>query len=90
VIVVDASAAVMGLLNDGDARASMAQDAIVCPHLVDAEVVHALRSQVRRGQVEAAHALGAINTWARLGIQRVGVSGLLVRMWGAPREPDRL
>lgn len=80
-IVVDASAAVLGLLNDGDARAVLRDEAIVCPHLVDAEVLHALRSQVRRGEIEGADAARAVGTWARLGMERVGVAGLLGRIW---------
>jgi predicted nucleic acid-binding protein len=81
VIVVDASAALLGLLNDGAARAMLADGAIACPHLVDSEVAHALRSQVLRGEVEAAHAGRALETWTRLGIERIGVRGLLPRIW---------
>lgn len=80
-IVVDASAAVLGLLNDGDARTSLAQEAVVCPHLADSEVAHALRSQLLRGSVEPSAAERALDVWARLGLQRVGVSGLLGRIW---------
>lgn len=80
-IVVDASAAVLGLLNDGEARAMLAEQAVVCPHLADAGVVHALRSQVSRGVVDPSAAGRALDVWARLGIQRVGVSGLLDRIW---------
>jgi predicted nucleic acid-binding protein len=81
VIVVDASAAVLGLLNDGDARATMSEGAIACPHLADSEIVHALRSQVLRGELDAAVASRAIETWARLGLERLEVSGLLGRIW---------
>jgi predicted nucleic acid-binding protein len=81
VIVIDASAAVLGLLNDSDARATLAEDAVVCPHLVDSEVAHALRSQVLRGGIEVAAAERALAVWSRLGLQRVGVSGLLDRIW---------
>lgn len=80
-IVVDASAAVLGLLNDGDARAQLRNEAIVCPHHVDSEVAHALRAHVLRGEVETAEATRAIDVWARLGIERVGVQGLLGRIW---------
>jgi len=81
VIVIDASAALLGLLNDGEARAKLAEEAVVCPHLADSEIVHALRSQVLRGEVEDSVAERAINVWARLGLERVGVSGLLGRIW---------
>jgi len=81
VIVVDASAAVLGLLNDGDARAYIADEPFACPHLADSEVVHALRTHVRRGEVEAGDAERAVRTWARLGMYRVPVVGMLERIW---------
>lgn len=80
-IVVDASAAVLGLLNDGDARSALAEEAVVCPHLADSEVAHALRSRVLRGATEASAAQQLLQVWSRLGLQRVGVSGLLDRIW---------
>ncbi len=80
-IVFDASAAILGLLNDGEARGLLSEGAIVCPHLADSEVVHALRSQVLRGAVEPGDAWRAIATWGRLGVERVGVTGLLSRVW---------
>lgn len=80
-IVVDASAVVLGLLNDGAARATLAAEAVACPHLVDSEVVHALRSQVLRGDLDAGISRRVIDRWSRLGIQRVGIKGLLGRVW---------
>lgn len=80
-IVIDASAAVLGLLNDGQARATLREAAVACPHLADSEVAHALRAQVLRGEVESMDATRAIDTWGRLGIERVGVRGLLGRIW---------
>lgn len=80
-IVIDASAAILGLLNDGEARSMLREGAVACPHLADSEVAHALRAQVLRGDVEAADAWRAIETWGRLGIERIGVQGLLPRIW---------
>ena len=80
-IVVDASAAVLGLLNDGEARAKLRDEAVVCPHLADSEVAQALRAQVLRGEVGTVDATHAIEVWGRLGIERVGVQGLLGRIW---------
>ncbi len=80
-IVVDASAAVLGLLNDGEARAKLSSEAIAAPYLADSEVLHALRSRVLRGEIEEAAARRAIDVWGRLGLQRVGASGLLERIW---------
>lgn len=80
-MVVDASAAVLALLNDGDARRSLAHEALVVPHLIDAEVASALRSQVHRGAVSEEDARTALDRWARLGIRRISVVGLLGRVW---------
>jgi predicted nucleic acid-binding protein len=81
VIALDASAAVLALLNDGDARRSMRRDAVAVPHLADAEVAHALRAQVLRGSVAADDARTALARWARLGLRRFAVVGLLPRIW---------
>jgi predicted nucleic acid-binding protein len=80
-IVLDASAAVFALLNDGDARRSLATETVVVPHLADSEVTHALRAQVLRGQVGAHDARAALARWARLGLRRLAVVGLLARIW---------
>lgn len=80
-IVLDASAAVLGLLNDGEARTMLRDQPVTCPHLTDSEVVHALRALVLRNEVEAVDAARAVETWGRLGIERVGVTGLLGRIW---------
>ena len=80
-IVVDASAAVLGLLNDGDARRSLARDTIAAPHLVDSEIANALRSAVIRGGLEEQQARRALDRWARLGVRRFPVVGLLGRVW---------
>jgi len=82
VIVLDASAAALGLLNDGDARRSLATGTVVVPHLADSEVAHALRAQVLRGHVDADKAGVALARWARLGLRRFAMVGLLARIWG--------
>jgi predicted nucleic acid-binding protein len=80
-IVVDASAALLGLLNDGEARALLAEESIACPHLADSELAHALRAQVRRGVIEPRDATRAVEVWGRLGIERIGIRGMLARVW---------
>lgn len=80
-IVVDASAGVLALLNDGDARRSLATESVAVPHLADSEVAQALRSQVLRGRIELDVARRALDSWARIGIRRFGVVGLLPRIW---------
>jgi predicted nucleic acid-binding protein len=81
VIVVDASAAVLGLLSDGDARRTLATGAIGVPHLADSEVASALRRQVARGVVTEHAAATALDRWGRLGMRRFAAVGLLSRVW---------
>ena len=80
-IVFDASASVLALLGDGDARRLLAREAVAVPHLADSEVAHALRGQVLRGHVGADDAGAALARWRRLGLRRFGVAGLLPRIW---------
>lgn len=80
-IVVDASAAVLALLNDDGARRLLAREAVGVPHLIDSEIANALRSNVIRGGVEERHARRALDSWARLGVRRFTVVGLLGRIW---------
>ena len=79
--VVDASAAVLALLNDGDARRTLLADAAAVPHLADAEVAHALRAQVLRRRIGAHHGREALTRWARIGVRRYPAIGLLPRIW---------
>lgn len=80
-IVVDASAAILGLLNDGDARQRLAGDSLAVPHLADSEIAHALRAQVRRDAATAEYAWAALAVWGRLGVRRFAAVGLLARIW---------
>jgi len=81
VIVLDASAAVMALLNDGHARRSLATETIAIPHLADSEIVSAMRAQCLRGAIGTDDAGAAIARWAQLGVRRFPVIGLLARVW---------
>ena len=89
-MVIDASAVVLGLLNDADARRVMTDEALAVPHLVDSEVAHALRGQVARGVVSETTAGEALGRWARVGVIRFAAVGLLGRVWEAPGERLRL
>ena len=80
-IVLDASAAVLALLNDGDARRALATETVVVPHLADSEIAHALRAQVLRGGIDAGDARRALARWARLGVGRFAVVAFLARIW---------
>lgn len=80
-IVLDASAAVLGLLTDGPARHHLAHDPVAVPHLVDAEVAHALRAQVRRRTVSVEEGRRLLRRWTRLGVRRFPCVGLMERIW---------
>jgi predicted nucleic acid-binding protein len=81
VIVFDASAVVLALLNDGDARRLLAAESVAVPHLADSELASALRAQVLRGQLDAADARTALDRWTRLGLRRFAIVRLLDRVW---------
>ena len=80
-IVADASACVLALLNDGEARAALLAESVAIPHLADSEVAHALRGQVLRESVAPDAAFTALEHWSRLGLRRWPVTGLLGRIW---------
>lgn len=80
-IVLDASTAVAALLNDGAARRTVAGETINAPHLIDAEVVSALRRQVAAGQIADTHARQGLDVWRQLGLLRYDAVPLLDRVW---------
>ncbi len=80
-IVADASVAVLALLNDGAARVSLATEHVAVPHLIDAELAHALRARVRHEQITEDHARIVLDRWTRLGLRRFPAVGLLGRIW---------
>jgi predicted nucleic acid-binding protein len=81
VIVVDASAALLGLLNAGPARNILASQQLHAPHLIDSEVANALRRQVANQQVHEDVAWAALDALRRLGMTRYPVFALLDRVW---------
>lgn len=80
-IVADASAGVLALLNDGPARGLISQEAVAAPHLIDVEVLHAMRRRVLRDQLDPDYAGDALRRWARLGLRRFATIGLTERIW---------
>jgi predicted nucleic acid-binding protein len=81
VIVLDASAAVSALLNDGQARGLISVESVHVPHLVDIEVVSSVRRQVAIGALAAGKARRALDVWQRLGLIRYAAAPLLDRVW---------
>jgi predicted nucleic acid-binding protein len=81
VIVVDASAALSGLLNAGLARRALGEQQLHAPHLIDSELASALRRRVRAQQLDADAGWSILDTWRRLGITRYPGVFLLDRIW---------
>lgn len=80
-IVVDASAAVSGLLNNGQARRTLGEEQVHVPHLIDSEVASALRRRVLADQISDHLGWSALDTWRRLAATRYPVHALLERVW---------
>jgi predicted nucleic acid-binding protein len=81
VIVVDASAALSGILNAGPARDALAVEQLHAPHLIDPEVASGLRRQVAARHMTAEDGWIALDTWRRLGLTRYPMLALLERVW---------
>lgn len=80
-IVADASAAISGLLNDGQARRALGAEQLHVPHLIDSEVASGLRRRVLAHQVSEHDGWSALDTWRRLAATRYAVHTLLERVW---------
>lgn len=80
-IVVDASAAVSALLNDGQARQLLRSERLHAPHLIDSEIASALRRLVQQGGITAHDGWNALDAWRRIALTRYPVIGLLARVW---------
>ena len=80
-IVVDASAALAALLNDGQARQLLGTERLHSPHLIDSEIASGLRRLVQRNQLAAADGWKVLRTWRSLAEPRYPAYGLFERMW---------
>ena len=80
-IVVDASAAVLALLGNDEARRSLSTNRLAAPHLVDTEVLHTMRRLLARGSVSVTDAERSIERWTRLEVQRFPMLWLTRRTW---------
>ena len=84
-IVVDASVMVTALADDGAdgalARQRTVGEQLLAPHLIDIEVVSALRRLVSAGERTEARALQAVNDLQNLRMQRVSHQRMLSRCW---------
>jgi predicted nucleic acid-binding protein len=81
VIVVDASAALAGLLNDGQARRLIGTERLHSPHLIDSEIASGLRRLVQRNRLAVADGWNVLRTWRSLAVTRYPAHGLFERIW---------
>lgn len=80
-IVVDASAAVSGLLNNGPARELLGEHTIHVPHLIDSEIASAIRRRTLGGSISSVAGWRTLKVWQELAIVRYPLHGLLERIW---------
>ena len=80
-IVIDASAAVAGLLAAGPARRAMATEQLGAPHLIDSEIAHVFRRQVHTGAIGPGDGWRALDRWRHLEVTRYPVFAILDRVW---------
>lgn len=80
-IVVDASAALSALLNDGAARRTVVREQLHAPHLIDAEVANGIRRRVAARQLTADSGWTALDALRRIGMTRYATFSLLERVW---------
>jgi predicted nucleic acid-binding protein len=81
VIVVDASVLANALVLDGPAARRIAAEDLHAPHLVDAEVAHALRGQCLGGRLDDDIAAEAVAGLAEFQLTRHPHPLLLGRVW---------
>jgi predicted nucleic acid-binding protein len=86
VIVLDASAAVALLVEQAEPAEWVAdqlagQENVGAPHLIDLEVLSALRRLVGRRELPLAKVGEALEGLSELGIVRYNLAGLLERIW---------
>ena len=81
-IVADASCLVAALHGqEPSVRAVTTGQPVAAPHLVDAEVLSALRGLTIAGKLSAADAAPMITAWEALSLRRFPLTGLVRRMW---------
>lgn len=80
-IVVDASAAISGLLNDGPARKALAKAQVHVPCLIDSQIAHVIRRRALAGSISGAAGWAALSAWQAFTATRYPLTGLLWRVW---------
>lgn len=80
-IVLDASAAVNGILGDGAARQALHDSGLHAPHLIDTEILHAVRRRVLANDVTFDGGQDALSAWQRVAVVRYSGWSFMQRAW---------
>lgn len=80
-VVVDASVVYEALTTDGPARERLATRQLFAPHLLDLEVLHALRRLALAGGMTTDHGSLLLERLRVFGLTRYPVHGLTPRIW---------
>lgn len=81
IVVADASVVFESLMIDGPVRAGLKRADVHVPHLVDSEILSALRRHFGSGRPPAAPIAEVLATYRSLGVMRHSVHGLSERIW---------
>ncbi len=79
--MLDASAALLALMNAGAAREALADEQLHAPQLIDSEIASGLRRQVLAGGLGVEQARLMLGIWQRMGISRYPSVAMLERIW---------
>lgn len=80
-IVIDASAAVLALMSNGEARQMLRSEDLHAPAHIDVEIVSAFRRHVRTEKIAPRVVEGILNQWSNVGLRRYLAQPFLARMW---------
>lgn len=80
-IVVDTSASLAALLGQAPARDALLGQRLLAPHVIDAEIAHALRGLVLGGKVTEEQGRDVLDAWSCLAVDRLSMAPLLPRVW---------
>ena len=80
-IVIDASAALSALLNEGAARELIGSEQLHAPHLIDSEIASGLRRMVLGRELPVEAGGSALIAWGKVAVTRYPLDGLLERIW---------
>ncbi len=81
-IVLDSSVAVALVTGSAEARAAVRGHRLYAPHLIDAEVGHAIRGLNLGGQLDDSEAAEALARWVNVDVTRLAMAPLLAEAFG--------